>query len=256
MRVRQVAFALASAAGLLQSQAAPGTNLRVTVTIANLTRVADTVSIAYRLTNAAASVERVGDFFVETPSPAIAVVRPLPFTHWVVASKYGDRPVASWGILDPTILIPGTTGPDLSFKAIGIPGIVDAHVIGDHPPPELREDSLRAEPDPLLTNAIHFRVVGVVAADPSASAPALVSRLGVLLAESCSLGWVSNAGVCQSLQAKIDAASSALQRGDLGAATNQLNALINELNAQRGKQVDDNAYFLLRTNAEYVVSRI
>ena len=240
----------------LIAQGTPGTNIRVSVMVASLSRSGDTTAITYRIANLASSREPLFSFTVELGAAPVHVASPSPLLSWSVSSRHVDRPIAGWAALDTSLVSVGKTSPDLSFRAMGVPGIVDAHVVGWYPLPELAEDSLNADPDPLVTNAIHIRVVGVVAADPSASVASLLSRLGTLLAESCALGWVSNAGICQSLQAKVYAASSAVLRGDPGAATSQLNALINELNAQRGKQVDDNAYFLLRTNAEYIVSRI
>jgi hypothetical protein len=88
---------------------------------------------------------------------------------------------------------------------------------------------------------------------------ALVERLGHVAAQACSLEWVTNEGVCRSLQAKTDAAARSIER-DADAARRQISAFIAELDAQHGpepgKHVNDNAYWLLRINAEYILAQM
>jgi hypothetical protein len=68
----------------------------------------------------------------------------------------------------------------------------------------------------------------------------------------CELGWIEPWGVCNSLLAKLRAAKKAMERGAIGPATNQLNAFLNELDAQKGKHVSIAAYGLLRVDAIFV----
>ena len=74
------------------------------------------------------------------------------------------------------------------------------------------------------------------------------------------LGWITNAGVCRSLEAKLEAAERSLERGNTNSARGQLGAFLQELEAQHGpqpgKHVSDNAYWLLKINVEYVLSRM
>jgi hypothetical protein len=72
----------------------------------------------------------------------------------------------------------------------------------------------------------------------------------------CELGWVDKAGTCNSLGAKLQAAKDAISRGKNAVAINQLNAFINELEAQKGKAVTNKAYNLLRADALYVISQL
>ena len=51
-------------------------------------------------------------------------------------------------------------------------------------------------------------------------------------------GHISNAGVAQSLFAQLDAAQSALDRGNTQAAIGQLTAFVREVSALSGKQID------------------
>jgi hypothetical protein len=73
---------------------------------------------------------------------------------------------------------------------------------------------------------------------------------------ACSMGWISKKGTCQSLLAKLRVAKASLGRGQTQAARGQLNAFLNELRAQKGKSVNQSAYDLLKTDANYLLNTI
>jgi hypothetical protein len=76
------------------------------------------------------------------------------------------------------------------------------------------------------------------------SAPALVARLNGLITRACGRGWIDDPGVCNSLTVKT------------APYTGPLNALIDELNAQRGQHVNEAAYILLLDNAQFLLGRL
>jgi hypothetical protein len=95
----------------------------------------------------------------------------------------------------------------------------------------------------------------------SVNAATLLNEVTSYLRQACGdLAWISNAGVCHSLEVKLDQAARSLDRGRVDAARGQLGAFLQELEAQHGtqpgKHVSDNAYALLRPNAEYLLSRL
>jgi hypothetical protein len=69
-------------------------------------------------------------------------------------------------------------------------------------------------------------------------------------------GWITNPGIVISLDAKLNAALMALGRGDANTAKNELEALLNELDAQKEKQLSSEASALLKFNTQYLISRI
>ncbi|MGB7211166.1 MAG: hypothetical protein WBC97_00915 [Gemmatimonadales bacterium] len=109
----------------------------------------------------------------------------------------------------------------------------------------------RLDPAPMFVTTI-----GVVPAPSSSSSTDLIALLQAASSNACTMAWISNAGICTSLSQKLTAASASLTRGDTTAAKTQLGALQHELDAQRGKHVTDNAYWLLKTNAEYVLMHL
>lgn len=72
----------------------------------------------------------------------------------------------------------------------------------------------------------------------------------------CELGWINKPGVCNSLNAKLNAAKSAIERGREATAMNQIQAFLNELSAQNGKAVTTRAYDVLKANAFYVITHL
>ena len=92
-----------------------------------------------------------------------------------------------------------------------------------------------------------FPVVGPTHAPGSLS----LVVLGTQLASSCTtLGWITNPGICNSLQVKLNAAQANLASGNQTAAGNELQAFANELDALNVKFISPEAYWMLKINAE------
>uniref|UniRef100_UPI004057C0A7 choice-of-anchor L domain-containing protein n=1 Tax=Candidatus Electronema sp. TaxID=2698783 RepID=UPI004057C0A7 len=75
-----------------------------------------------------------------------------------------------------------------------------------------------------------------------------------------SLGWIRNNGVCNGLAAKLKAAIASTKKGTkknkIKAAENQLRAFLNQLNAQKGKAVNQQAYDVLKASTLYVIEHL
>ena len=80
--------------------------------------------------------------------------------------------------------------------------------------------------------------------------------LSSLVGELLAAGMIDNAGIANSLISKADAAASQIAQGNTQAAKNQLNAFINELDAQNGKHITQQGYGLLNAAALYVISHL
>jgi hypothetical protein len=74
--------------------------------------------------------------------------------------------------------------------------------------------------------------------------------------QALALGWITNQGIANSLDQKLDNARKQLERGNNKAAKNILEAFINEVEAQKDKHLTSEAYALLKFNAEYLISRL
>jgi hypothetical protein len=158
-------------------------------------------------------------------------------------------------------VLPGERKAGFSFSGTGIPTVVSFWAQGYYPPlPATLQNEASLPPEPTVyENSVRGLAVGLES--PSdASPPGLVARSLSLLRSVCDLGWITSAGVCHSLQVKLDAAGKFVGRGDIQSARGALGAFLDELAAQRGpepgKHVTENAYWLLKINAEFLLSRL
>lgn len=69
-------------------------------------------------------------------------------------------------------------------------------------------------------------------------------------------GLINHHGTLRSLQAKLDVFTKHFQKGEYNTALNNINAFINELNAQRGKHVSESAYQTLKAYADTIVQSL
>ena len=70
------------------------------------------------------------------------------------------------------------------------------------------------------------------------------------------MGHITNAGVAKALHAKLDAAQAALDRGQPDVAVNNLEAFINQVEAQAGKSIDAEHAGHMIMHAEMVIASI
>jgi ABC-type transporter Mla subunit MlaD len=77
-----------------------------------------------------------------------------------------------------------------------------------------------------------------------------------LVGQLLAAGSIDNAGNANSLTSKLDAAAQQIAKGNTKAAINQLNALLNELNAQAGKHITQQADDLLQAGVLYLISNL
>lgn len=108
------------------------------------------------------------------------------------------------------------------------------------------EDSIRARG---LT-------IGPTAPPLSFSPLAAIDTLVSYKHQALTLGWITNQGVANSLDQKLENARKQLERGNNKAAKNILEALLNEVEAQKDKHLTSEAYALLKYNAEYLISKL
>lgn len=92
--------------------------------------------------------------------------------------------------------------------------------------------------------------------DPVAGVQSLLEDL----ARACQLLWIPDSALCELLGSLLEETRTLLGTGLSAAARAEFQTFLDTLEAHHGagtdKLVDDNAYWLLRTNAEHVLSRI
>lgn len=73
---------------------------------------------------------------------------------------------------------------------------------------------------------------------------------------ACANEWINKKGICGSLEAKLQAAKAAVGREQFGVAENMLNAFLQELDAQKGKAVNQQAYDLLKAEVRNLIDKL
>jgi FIMAH domain len=69
-------------------------------------------------------------------------------------------------------------------------------------------------------------------------------------------GSINNKGIYNSLIRKAENAQKSYEEGKTKTAINHLNAFLNELEAQNGKHLTNEAYTLLKNNADYLIEKL
>jgi len=76
------------------------------------------------------------------------------------------------------------------------------------------------------------------------------------ISNSLALGLIDNQGIANALSSKINAASAAAGRGDYNTAVNNLNAFLNQVNAQAGKHITGITPQVLLSDANSLIAQM
>lgn len=257
----------------------PGRYSRVDVSIAPEISISSSVGnflYKFNVISSSKSFQEVRRFLLETTEKYSNVIAPqgweiisLGVVHSALSkmiwwkSGWGDLPegkiIPDHDYVDPSPfnIKPGQSLSGFSFESNSPPGIVDFYAAG-----YARLLTTEEEPEStfppghtFLDDLFKGKTIGPVAvADKTPRG--LIDRLITLKDETPKYNWITNQGILNSLNVKLNAAKESIAKGNNKTAVNQLNAFINELDAQKGKQVNENAWALLRANAEYLISKL
>jgi len=192
--------------------------------------------------------------------------KPTPFgSPLTVTPPYAISWTAPEGNMKPST----TTHGFLFQTSYGLPGVVDFYAEGEsivRCPEGMAVDFI-----PGYHNLTPYGP-GIVGKTIGPSAPPaelkpvdFLDHIVSMKHEAAALGWITDKGVENSLDAKLDAAKRKLQQGSTGAAENILTSFINEVEAQgcetyndcpKGKHLTPEAYALLKYNAQYLMDNL
>jgi hypothetical protein len=99
------------------------------------------------------------------------------------------------------------------------------------------------------------KTVAPIAPEAGLTPTDLLDTLTSYKHQALTLGWITNQGIANSLDQKLENARKQLDRGNNKAAKNVLQAFVNEVEAQKDKHLTSEAYALLKFNAEYLLSK-
>ncbi len=173
---------------------------------------------------------------------------------------------AGWGSIDAKYrILPGQSLSGFQITSRGLPGFRDFIIAPKLIPPSEGE-ILPAQIDEVEDKvAFKGKTLGPTAPPANFVALDFLSYLIDLKHQAAELGWITNPGVEDSLDVKLNQVKAKLQVGDTKTASNLLSAFLNEVSAQgcetyancpNGKHLSPEAWGLLYLNGKYLLEHI
>lgn len=199
-----------------------------------------------------------------TLADSIVPVGFLNVPTWWIAGLTVDK-TASFG---GSIINPGETQSGFVLNSKGLPGIRSYVLSPNYDPSEYYPsvgdlDSIEEVKriDSLINRdrrklPVRGKTIGPIAPPENLLPDDFADTLSSYLTFSCDTTWISNQGICRSLEAKLENVQRQLDRGNTNAASGSLEAFINEVEAQKDKQLSSEAYALLYFNGQYLLEKL
>jgi hypothetical protein len=174
---------------------------------------------------------------------------------------------ARWGATrESFFILQGQSAAGYAITSRGLPGLrsftakpyLDVDTL-PLTPPSGPDDLDRYQMDlAAIENAVSFKGITVgPTAPPATFVPQDFLKTVQSYQQACvTRGWITNIGVANSLNVKLNAALAALKAGNTMEAANHLNSFLNEISALNNKQLSPEAVALLKTNTEYLLAHI
>lgn len=113
----------------------------------------------------------------------------------------------------------------------------------------------------VLDEGLTSKIILTYNSDPTKPAASIVrlaspSSLKQDISLSRKIGWIENDGIMNSLLKKAEAIEASIAKGKNDTAKNQLNAFVNEINAQKGKQIDEKAVKVFLEDVQYIIDQL
>lgn len=192
-------------------------------------------------------------------------VSPSNWEAYLISSSRVSRAILQWhgtrgGLHDRDSIAPGATLSGLGIRSTYLPGIrfVWAYPTWQsccsRPRPPQPDVPPEEHPGPE-----EFQVKGLTVGPTLHPDSVSIQVLQAFRGRTCTeLRWVTDAGVCASLAASLGRARQALTQADTTGARTELRSFVSELEVQHGagRPVSDNAYWLLKVNAEFLLRRL
>lgn len=212
----------------------------------------------YEMSNSIESNQTIEEFYIEFFSEVENISNP---STWIGLKSNHEIPVVIWGSNKKEYdIIQGDKISGFNFQSKGIPSVVNFYAAGNIEEPSFdygEAPSLEStEGLNIFENSLKRKTVGPKELPETIGNPDLLDTIQSYLHLSCDTTWITNQGICRSLEAKLENVDRQLNRGNTNAASGSLEAFINEVEAQKDKQLSSEAYSLLYFNGQYLLEQL
>jgi hypothetical protein len=219
---------------------------------ARVTSSNDHLQFHYRIHIKKSSLQSLEEFAVKNYSQEepTKIIKPAKWTF-----SPADSQLVRWQVspmfdpILPNVMHPGTTDSLFAFISARLPRPGTYYSKGNN-------GAIKYNTGDLVTNSV--RGTTLCPYDPSDPFDTRVftDSLRSFTSQACNLKWIDNKGICQSLQTKLKNVQKQLGKGKTKTAINDLQAFINEVEAQKGKHLTSEGFGLLYYNGEYLLKKL
>lgn len=235
----------------------------------------------YEVTNQTGAIQPLNRIFIKHLAPIYDAKMPDPQEDWDMG-EYRDKSSWEWVKIGepPAGIMAGQTERGFSFKSVGLPAIVNSAFLGERRakfsvPGDYDTDEVEASFSRVMKafeekykdkfEYVTRKTIGPKAPPADFKPVDFINYIVNMKHEAFSLGWITNQGIEQSLDAKLENAKRKLEQGNTNATKNILEAFINEVEAQgcssyencsTGKHLTSEAYALLKYNTQYLIDQL
>lgn len=183
---------------------------------------------------------------------------------WDTAS-YTYTDLTGWYVVEGTEIAPGAKLSGFQIESKQFPGFVKfyyqanpSYTLMPNKPDDISQEELEnlAILDGFPNNYVEGQTIGPDSDLSGLNGRELVNYLIDQKHACANLGWIDNNGIVVSLDAKLNSALKAIDMSKIAQAKNHISAFMNELDVQKGKHVNQNAYSFLSSIAEYLLAKL
>lgn len=232
-----------------------------------------TFTYSYQIISNKDSQQEIDSFVLKAGTKTVPEIFDIQAPPDWLSTTIGNAGNLGWGALSEESQIrPGTSKNGFSLKSKNPPGVIDSRSRGFVPlgGSDNFVDENTPKPRDPEQDSVHVLTIGpstFTFTDPSSA----IDRLISLKRQSVSLGWLTGDKFIRKLDRRLEKAKKALAENKLFKARKKLEQFVKELEKQRKKQlkredddeedkdkafINDNAFFLLKVNAEFIISQL
>ncbi len=260
----------------------PATKIAITIESKVSLTSTDTFLYEYTIRSGTLSQQEVRTFAVKLDTSTIAetIITPAGWTN--VSNTFGGKGLLRWSATKSARIRPGGATTGFTIVSRNLPDIQDSLTRGFVPMPAVVfVDEITPKPRDFEQDSIHIPTIAPSTVLFGGTIDVAIFRLISLKHQSVTIGWLRGDEFIKKLDKKLDQAKKALVENKPFKARKKLEQFIKALEQQRKEQqkrqheasekgreeraehskddkrfINDNAFFLLKVNAEFIISKL